>query len=98
MKRKIWGLIAVALALSLSAFTSFRPERKTGSYYWFALDSFSGMPLTTSTLIYQPADPYNCANWGPYGYCVGAFTSYTGSSGAYEAAGVEVMIHSSLYP
>jgi hypothetical protein len=97
MKRKIWGLSAVVLALSLSAFTAFRPEKNTGGYYWFPLDSYSGMPRSVNTLIYQPSDPYYCANWAPGGYCVGAFTSYSGTSAPYSAAGLEELIHYSLF-
>jgi hypothetical protein len=97
MKRKIWGLTAVVLALSLSAFTSIRSEKKYTSYYWFPLNSYSGVPQTVNTLVYLPSDPYYCTNWAPGGYCAGAFTGYSGTHAPYSASGIEVSVDFSLY-
>lgn len=97
MKRKIWGLTAIVLALSLSAFTAARPEKKVGGYYWFPLNSFSGAPQTVNTLVYLPADPYSCTNWAPGAYCSGAFTSYSGTRAPYSAAGYEMLVHFSMF-
>ncbi|HWK03181.1 MAG TPA: hypothetical protein VNS58_06100 [Puia sp.] len=97
MKSKIWGLAAVVLALTLSAFTATRPEKKASGYFWFPLNPYSGTPQTVTTLVYQPYDPYFCTNWAPGGYCSGAFTSYSGTSAPYSAAGAEVLVHFSLF-
>lgn len=96
MKSKIPGFLAVVLALSLSAFTSFHTKPSAG-YYWFPLNSYSGAPQPVSTLTYLTYDPYYCTNWAPGGYCSGAFTSYSGASGSYTAAGTEMLVHFSMF-
>ena len=96
MKSKIPGLLAVVLALSLSAFTSMHEKKVTG-YYWFPLNAYSGSPQPVTTLVYLPSDPYNCTNWAPGGYCSGAFTSYTQVGSSYVAAGVEMLVHYSFF-
>jgi len=96
MKRKIPGLLAVVLALSLSAFTNHQKKEMTG-YYWFPLDPTLGTPKPVSTLVYLGTDPYLCTNWAPGGYCSGGFTSYGRSGGYYVAAGTQVVLHFSLY-
>jgi len=96
MKRKILGLLVVALAVSLSAYTNL-PNKKRAGYYWFPLDSYSGYPQAVNTLVYSTSDPYQCTNWAPGGYCAGAFTTYTGTKAPYSAAGVEIMVDYSLY-
>ncbi|HVV04104.1 MAG TPA: hypothetical protein VHC96_07765 [Puia sp.] len=96
MKRRILGLLVVALAMSLSAYTN-RPNKEATGYYWFPLDSYSGDPQMVNTLVYSPSDPYQCTNWAPGGYCAGAFTSYSGTKPPYSAAGVEMMVHYSLF-
>jgi hypothetical protein len=95
MKRKILGLMVVALAVSLSAYTNF--PKKGNGYYWFPLNGFTGAPQTVATLTYSPNDPAFCTNWAPGTYCSGAFSSYSGGPGAYSAAGVEVMVDYNLY-
>src|ERR1700753_602260 len=93
MKRKIWGLTAIVLALSLSAFTTIHKresEKKRGQFYWFPLDS-SGNPLYTNTLIYQSWDPAYCGHFA-VNYCEAAFSSYTGSAPTYMPAGNEAII------
>jgi hypothetical protein len=97
MKRKIWGLAAVVLALSLSAFTSFGPEKKATGYYWFPLDRASGVPQTVNTLVFLPTDPYYCTSWAPGPYCSGGFTGYSGTHAPYSASGFEVYVDFSLY-
>ncbi len=96
MKRKIPGLLAVVLALSLSAFTNLHEKKATG-YYWFPLNPYSGAPQSVNTLVYLPYDPYLCTNWAPGGYCSGAFTSYSGTQAPYTAAGTEILVHFSLF-
>jgi len=96
MKRKVLGLLVVALAVSLSAYTS-RPKKESNGYYWFPLNGFSGAPQTVTTLVYSPNDPYYCTNWAPGTYCSGAFSSYSGGPGAYSAAGVEVIVDYNLF-
>jgi hypothetical protein len=96
MKRKFFGLAAVVLALSLSAFTlPKRHNAKFGNYYWFPLDS-GGVPLPASVLYYQSWDPSGCTFLGEGGYCEGAFTSYAlnpaGGQVPYSAAGFWVTI------
>jgi len=97
MKRKIWGLAAIVLALSLSAYTNKPADKKMASYYWFRLDASSGTPEPSSVLIFQSFDPNLCAFFAFGPYCEGAFTSYTGT-GPYYAAGMEVLIHFELFP
>jgi hypothetical protein len=96
MKSKIPGLLAVVLALSLSAFTTMRKTTYT-SYYWFPLNSYSGNPQPVNNLVYLPSDPYNCTNWAPGGYCSGAFTGYTLVGSSYVAAGTEMLVHYSMF-
>jgi len=96
MKRKIPGVLAIVLALSLSAFTSFHKKEATG-YFWFPLDSSTGAPKPVSTLVYLGADPYLCTNWAPGGYCSGGFTSYARSGSYYVAAGTQIIVHFSLF-
>lgn len=95
MKRKIWGLTAVVLAISLSAFSALhkKDDGKFAQYYWFPLAPDSGVPEYSNILLYQSGDPTECGNFAPVNYCEGAFTSYTGSYPTYNAAGLEVMIH-----
>jgi hypothetical protein len=95
MKRKVLGLLVVALAVSLSAYTS-RPENGKASYYWFPL-SATGSPQPVNTLVFQQSDPYNCANWAPGSYCAGGYTSYTFVGSSYYAAGTEVLVHYSFF-
>lgn len=97
MKCKLLGLIAVVLALTLSAFNAAHLPQKGNGYYWFPLNSFSGAPQTVSTLVYLPSDPYFCTNWAPGGYCSGAFTSYSVAGTSYSAAGTEVLVHFSMF-
>ena len=96
MKRKILSLTAIVLAISLSAFTVRSTGAKLPQYYWFPLDGW-GSPVSVPKLVYQSFDPYLCTNWALGDYCAGAFTSYYGSSGAYFAQGVEVVIHYHLF-
>jgi hypothetical protein len=96
MKRKIAAAMIVALAFSLSAFTVASKPTATG-YYWFPLDPTTGDPQPVSTLTYSPSDPYFCTNWAPGGYCSGAFTSYILSGGVYTGAGVEMLVHYSMF-
>lgn len=91
MKRKILGLAAIILALSLSAFNAGPVYKKLPSYFWFPLLSWDGEPCVVQTLVYQPNDPYNCASWAWGDYCSGAWTSYSGTYGSYFPAGDEVM-------
>ncbi|HWK03174.1 MAG TPA: hypothetical protein VNS58_06065 [Puia sp.] len=91
MKRKIFYVMVVALAVTLSSFTL--PKKSaTGQYYWFPLQSGSGWALPVSRLVYQTYDPNLCLNWGLGDYCSGAFTSYTVSGSYYLASGMEVMV------
>ncbi|HEY4061155.1 MAG TPA: hypothetical protein VGM30_04605 [Puia sp.] len=93
MKRKILGLAAVTLALCLSAFTLLKPMPSgVASYYWFPLNSASGFPQTVPSLVYQTFDPAFCGNYLLQPYCSAAFTSYSGTSAPYAAAGMEVII------
>jgi hypothetical protein len=98
MKRKIIGLTAIVLALSLSAFNTRPAEKNSPSYWWFPLDGTSGQAQCISELIYQPGDPQNCLNWAWGGYCEGAFNSYSGSYGNYCASGFEVAIDYEIEP
>ena len=93
MKRKIWGLTAIVLALSLSAFTTIHKresEKKRGQFYWFPLNS-AGQGLYTNILIYQSSDPTWCGQFA-VDYCEAAYTSYTGSAPTYMPAGTEAVI------
>lgn len=90
MKKKIFYVLVVALAITLSSFTLSK-KSAYGNYYWFPLEGSTGFPITINHLVYQPYDPALCLNWGLGDYCSGAFLSYTGS-GPYTAAGMEVMI------
>jgi hypothetical protein len=98
MKRKILGLMAIVLALSLSAFNAGPKYKNFYAYWWFPLDPASGEPHTVSTLVYQSFDPYDCTNWYWGAYCEGAFTSYGGSYGNYYAAGDEVLLDFHMPP
>jgi len=95
MKSKVPGLMAIVLAVSLSAFTSHQEKKMTG-YYWFPLDAV-GAPQQVNTLMYSSADPYLCTVWAPGGYCSAAFTSYSGTQAPYSAAGVKAVVHFSLF-
>ena len=95
MKRKIPGLLAIVLAVSLSAFTSFHKKEMSG-YYWFPLDG-SGAPKQVNVLVFSPVDPYLCTVWAPGSYCSGGFTSYSGTQAPYSAAGVEAVVHFNLF-
>jgi hypothetical protein len=99
MRRKIWALSAIVLALSLSAFTA-RQEvnNKKGNLYWFPLDPASGQPQAVSTLVFQANDPYECSSWGQYEYCAGGFTSFSTSGSFYIAQGTEVLLHYMIFP
>jgi hypothetical protein len=97
MKRKIIGLAAIVLALSLSAFNARPAEKKFASYWWFPLNPV-GQPQCVTQLIYQPGDPQNCTNWAWGGYCEGAFDSYSGSYGNYCASGFEVGVDYNIEP
>jgi len=96
MKSKIPGLLAIVLALSLSAFTTLHKKAATG-YYWFPLDASSGAPKPVTTLVYLGSDPYLCTNWAPGGYCSGGFTSYGRSGSYYVAAGTQIIVHFSMF-
>jgi len=98
MKRKILGLTAVVLALSLSSFVERPKSSKFGQYYWFPLDNGTGWPLVVSHLVYQSYDPYLCTNWAWGDYCAAAYTSYTGSSGSYSAAGFLIVVDYHILP
>ena len=91
MKRKILGLMAIVLALSLSAFNARPVYQKFVSYWWFPQDAATGEVHSVPTLIYQSFDPYECNNWGDYGYCAGAWNSYTGNYGEYWPWGTQVL-------
>lgn len=95
MKRKIWGLTAVVLAISLSAFSALhkKDSGKFGEFYWFPLDPGTGLPTYSNILLYQTGDPAFCGNFAPVNYCEGAFTSWTGSFPVYRAAGIEAIVH-----
>lgn len=97
MKKKIFYVGVIAVAMSLSAFSVVK-KVAFAQYYWFPLDG-TGVPLTVNnpTVIYMSGDPYNCLNWGLGDYCSGAFTSYSGTSAPYRAAGVEVMVDFHYY-
>ena len=97
MKRKIWGLAAIVLALSLSAYTNKPVEKKAGAFYWFPLDPGTGDPQPVNMLYYQSFDPAGCVFLGLGDWCTAAFTSYSGT-GPYYAAGMEAIIHVHLYP
>ena len=92
MKRKILGLLAIVLALSLSAFNAKPAEKKFANYFWFALDVASGEAHSAPTLIYQSFDPQLCASWYWGGYCEGAYTSFTGNYGEYWPWGTMVQV------
>jgi hypothetical protein len=92
MKRKILGLTAIVLALSLSAFNAGPVYKKLPSYWWFPLDVASGEPHSVPDLIYQSFDPQDCTNWYWGGYCEGAYNSYTGNPGEYWPWGTNVEI------
>ena len=91
MKKKVFYVMGIALALTLSSFTLTK-KTAVGNYYWFPLESYSGSPKPVSHLVYQPFDPALCLNWGLGTYCSGAFTSYTGTAAPYNASGMEVMV------
>lgn len=97
MKRKIIGLAAIVLALSLSAFNARPSEKKSPSYWWFPLNGV-GQAQCISHLVYQPGDPCNCTNWAWGPYCEGAFDSYSGSYGNYCADGYEVAVDFVIEP
>jgi hypothetical protein len=91
MKKKIFYAMVIAMAFTLSSF-SLAKKSATGNFYWFPLDPATGHPYTVTHLVYQPFDPALCNNWGPGGYCSGAYTSYSGTSAPYSAAGMEALI------
>jgi len=97
MKKKIFYLMVVALALTMSSFTLTK-KKNYGNYYWFPLESYTGFPRAIPRLIYQPYDPELCLNWGLGTYCSGAFLSYTGTDGQYFASGMEVMVDFQILP
>jgi hypothetical protein len=90
MKRKILNLAAITLALCLSAFTLWKPSNQA-SYYWFPL-STAGFAQTVNTLVYQHNDPQQCGNFPLETYCQAAYTSYSGTTAPYSAAGMVVFI------
>ncbi|HEX9513936.1 MAG TPA: hypothetical protein VF939_25770 [Puia sp.] len=96
MKKKIFYVMVVALAITLSSF-SLSKKSAYGNYYWFPLELGSGHPLTVNHLVYQSFDPYQCLNWGMGGYCSGAFLSYSGTCAPYSAAGMEVLVDFHIY-
>jgi hypothetical protein len=90
------GLAIVAVAISLSAFTTHVDKTKNakfGFYYWFPLDPATGYPQPTGHLVYSSGDPSSCSSFGMGAYCIGAFTSYTQTQYGYYAAGTEVAFH-----
>ena len=91
MKKKIFYVMGIALALTMSSFTLTK-KTAVGNYYWFPLEHGSGTPQPVSHLVYQPFDPQLCLNWGLGDSCSGAFTSYTGTAAPYNASGMEVMV------
>jgi hypothetical protein len=94
-KPKLLTFAVVALAISLSAFTTHvekTKDAKFGTYYWFLTDP-GGHPLTTDHLVYQSGDPYHCLFLGLGEYCVAAYTDYTQDQFGYHAAGYLVVYH-----
>lgn len=91
MKKKIFYVAIIALAMTLSSFSLLK-KATFGNLYWFPLDPATGQPQAVSRLVYQQFDPQLCTNWGLGTWCSGGFTSYSGT-GPYTAAGMEVLIH-----
>ena len=99
MKRKILGLTAVVLALSLSSFVARPKSSKGGQYYWFPLYNGTNWPMIVQHLVYQSGDPYFCAPWAWGDYCSAAYTSYTVyPGGGYQAAGFLIVIDYDILP
>ncbi|HTI10327.1 MAG TPA: MauE/DoxX family redox-associated membrane protein [Puia sp.] len=98
MKKRIFYVIIIALAMTSSAFTlTKKVHTSSGNLYWFPLNTV-GAPQAVSNLVYQSSDPAQCANWGMGFYCVGGYTSYTSAGpGLYAAAGVEVALDYHIY-
>jgi hypothetical protein len=97
MKKRIFYVGVIAVAMSLSAFSVVK-KASVAQYYWFPLMT-TGVPYTINNpmVVYMSGDPANCLNWGLGDYCSGAFTSYSGSSAPYSAAGMEVMVDFHYY-
>ena len=91
MKKRIFYLMVVALALTMSSFTLTK-KKNYGSYYWFPLEHGSGSAQPVNHLVYQSFDPALCLNWGLGDYCSGAWTSYSGVAAPYTASGMEVLV------
>ncbi|HEY4064980.1 MAG TPA: hypothetical protein VGM30_23915 [Puia sp.] len=98
MKRKILGIAAIVLAVSLSAFNAAPNGKSYFAYWWFPLNIGTGTPGTVTNLVYQSFDPYSCYNWAWGGYCSGGFNSYGGTFGSYYAAGDEILLDYHLPP
>ncbi|MES1160793.1 MAG: MauE/DoxX family redox-associated membrane protein, partial [Bacteroidota bacterium] len=92
MKKRIFYVLVIALAMTTSAFTlTKKTHSSSGNLYWFPLNTV-GQPQAVSRLIYQSTDPSQCANWGLGFYCSGGYTSFTSAGpGLYAAAGIEVV-------
>lgn len=85
MKKAIYGLAAIVIAVAAFAFTN---VEKRVNYYWFPLNETSGAAQTLSSLpTYQASDPTGCNDVNKY--CEGGFTSYSYNSqtGIYSAVG-----------
>ena len=79
MKRKLIGLLAIAVAISASAFTSAKPVSTNTSYYWFSItDGIANghkVPAADATFIQVSTTAPNEGCPGGSNQCVSGFTS-----------------------
>jgi hypothetical protein len=84
MKKIMFGVFAVALAIAASAFT--KPAHSTFATYYFPLD-VNGNPVSITSLPPQ-SDTYGCL--GGLTPCAAAYPSYTHSGSIYTASGTQI--------
>ena len=89
MKKTIYKISAVIIAITVFAFTNVDSKRL--NLYWFPLNAISCVPQTlSSTPTYQATDPTMCR--GFRFCCEGGFTSYTVLGGIYSASGTLMVL------